>query len=111
MRGLISLGDRTMSMTRSWTDVTLGIAIGVLVMTVAGGMFTMTERASCYAAQVEASAWTSTNAEPVPAAMIPNCSAWESALKALVASGVGSMAAVLGLAFLRIRPGAAAPSA
>lgn len=92
-------------MSRSWNDVALGIALGVLVMTLAAGLFTVTQRAACYDAQIEASAWTSTNAEPLPAAMIPHCTAWESALKVLAASGVGSVVGVLGLALLRARAG------
>lgn len=98
-------------MPRSWNDVALGLAIGILVMTAAGGLFTISQRSACYDAQVEASAWTSQNTEPIPAAMIPNCGAWESALKVLASSGVGSAFAVFGLTLLRIRYRDASPAA
>ncbi|MFA5861781.1 MAG: hypothetical protein WDA16_08805 [Candidatus Thermoplasmatota archaeon] len=98
-------------MTRTWTDLTLGIAAGVLLATVAGGFFVTNERAACYAAQVEASAWTSGNTQPFPAAMLPNCSPWESALMILASIGTGALAGVIGLGILRarapMRPGAA----
>lgn len=90
-------------MSRTLTDVTVGIAAGLLLATVAGSFFVTNERAACYAAQVEASAWTSGNTKPFPAALLPNCSAWESALQILASIGVGALAGVVGLSVLRLR--------
>lgn len=91
-------------MRRSLTDVTIGIATGLLLASLAGGVFGMTQRGACYDAQVTASAWTSSNTDQsMPAAVMPDCAGWDAALKVIAATGLASLFSLVGLVILRTR--------
>lgn len=92
-----------MTMIRTFTDVLIGLSLGLLVASLAGGFYVAAARADCHAAEVEASTWTSSNTDPTfPASALPQCAPWEKAMQVALVAGLGSGVAAAGLGAIRV---------
>ncbi|MFA5862813.1 MAG: hypothetical protein WDA16_14065 [Candidatus Thermoplasmatota archaeon] len=95
-------------MIRNVTDALIGVALGLLIASIAAGAYVAAQRTACHDAEVAASAWTSSNRDPsLPAALIPNCSGWENAMKGIVSVGLGGIVGAVGLVAIRLGSGGA----